>query len=414
MNLYPRLPLATATALSEEIARLSRSELLERSSDWDPSVILAPVGGASVDRNEVRRLQSLIRARAHDASTRAGSDEAARRFFDQEVSRLLFDEMDLAPHEAAQAGVWSFLTCIVVPDVVRWRFPGDDGTGTPVRRFTGGARGVRNALGRLWWRAYVLHEPEADDPWRLVRVIGEDQAVAILERPFLSGHPPLAREVLRAVTDSGGQQQELMRDLTKRLLRVGGALPLEALAPDVTRDLVHRELSRSQAALSSTAPDVNAGITPPEPPATGAAPSASAAAPVDVVSAESPPRDAEARRGTVSPVFTARLAPAQLRPGPWQGVVVLPDEMEPMLPSLNEAFVNPDRSVIAIDELGQRWLWRYMHYNRLDSSRQLAGLTDYLVRHRAVVGDQLRIRPSTDGIIQVVIVHAADPDPSKH
>ncbi len=195
--------MSIATAYAEEVARLPRAALLERSSDWDAAVILAPVGGTSVDRAEVRRIQSLVRARMHDADAGAATEEAARRSFDFEVARLLLEEMNIAPHEAAQAGLWSFLACVVLPDVVRWRFPGDDTSGTAVRRFTGGARGVRNALGRLWWRAFVFVDRGWDDPWHLVRTIGEDQAVAMIERPFLSGHPPLARHILRAVGSPG-------------------------------------------------------------------------------------------------------------------------------------------------------------------------------------------------------------------
>ena len=104
-----------------------------------------------------------------------------------------------------------------------------------------------------------------------------------------------------------------------RLLRVGGAIPLEALAPDATRDLVRRELSRSQAALSSSAPDVNAGSALPEPRAPAAEPSPPAAAPIEAPQAGSPPADAEARQRTASPILTVRLRPQQLRPGPWQG-----------------------------------------------------------------------------------------------
>lgn len=398
MNVWPRLPLAVATSLAEEVARLPRAQLLDRSSDWDESVIIAPVGGTSVDRTDVRRLQGLVRTRMQAAADQGPTEEAARRSFDFEVSKVLLEEMKLSPHEAAQPGVWSFIACVALPDVVRWRFPGDDGAGTPVRRFTGGSRGVRNAFGRLWWRAYVLHDPEAADPWGLVRVVLEDQAVGMLERPMLSGYPPLGREVLRSVVMSGGsQQQDVMRDLTKRLRRLAGVVPLEALSIDAVRGLVSSELERSLLSLRT------AGGLPGEQTTTGPTPSdRSPSAPSP---ATEPARGLQpGSQRSVGPVLIVRVTPRLLDPGPLQGVVRVPETLAPMLPALNDDFANPERNVIAVADDGRRWLWRYVHYNRSYDARRIEGLAGYLSQQAACPGDQLRMGVRTDGFIDVTIV----------
>ena len=117
---------------------------------------------------------------------------------------------------------------------------------------------MRNAFGRLWWRAYVFNDPTEVDPWQLVHSIGEDQAVALLERPFISGHPPLARSILRAAIGSGAtQQQDAVRDLTKRLLRLGGIVPLEALPMETLNAVVAGEFRSTEVALAGR------GVMPP-------------------------------------------------------------------------------------------------------------------------------------------------------
>ncbi len=399
MNVWPRLPLTVATSLAEEVSRLPRATLLERASDWHESAILAPVGGTSVDRAEVRRLQTLARARMHAVIDRGSSEETAKRAFDFELSKLLLEEMRIAPYEAAKPGIWSFIACVVLPDVVRWRFPGEEGAGTPVRRFTDGARGIRNTFGRLWWRAYVLHDPASADPWELVRIVLEDQALGLLERTMLMGYPPLAREMLRAVVASGGtQQQDVMRDLTKRLRRIAGVVPLETLAPDAIGRLVSAELRQSLASLPDTSP-----VPREQPPPSALTPLSPAAA----TPTEEHVRTPASTPKPEGPVLSLEIVPALLQPGPLQGVVRVSDALAPVLPALKEDFANPERNVIAVDSEGRRWLWRYVHYNRSRRERQLEGLTGYLQEHRACPGDRLRMRVRSDGFIDVAIVRQA-------
>ncbi len=394
MNVWPRLPLSVATSLAEQFCRLSRSELLDNSSDWHEAVILAPIGGTSVDRNEVHRLQALVRARMDAAINGQSSAEEARRVFDFEVSRLLLDEMQLAPHEAAQPGIWSFIACVVLPDVVRWRFPGDEWTGTPIRRFTDGNRGVRNAFGRLWWRAFVLRDAESADPWELVRVVLEDQALGLLERTLLMGHPPLAREMLRAVTASGGsRQQDVMRDLTKRLRRVAGVVPLETLAIDSLRSLVATELDRSLVSLGASGlrSQEQVGILPES---AADRMSTSSSSPAEPRTTQGLPRSA---------VIRLSVSRSILEAGSLQGVVDVPETVVPALPALNEDFANPERNVIAVDADGRRWLWRYVHYNRSQRARRFEGLTGFLRERGACPGDQLQIRIRPDGSLEVTL-----------
>jgi len=89
--------------------------------------------------------------------------------------------MEIVPADAAEPGVWAFLCCVAVPDLACWRFPG-----RTRERLLGGPR---NALRRLWWRAYVLDRGSREG---LSGRLGEDETVQIMERPTLAGNPRVA------------------------------------------------------------------------------------------------------------------------------------------------------------------------------------------------------------------------------
>jgi hypothetical protein len=109
---------------------------------------------------------------------------------------------------------------------------------------------VRNTFGRLWWRAYVLRDEADADPWHLLRRLPEDALVQIMERPALSGCPRVARAVARCYPGDAGQsvsRELVMRELTKRVLRVAGTVPLEAIPQgpvDAHVESAYREVIR--------------------------------------------------------------------------------------------------------------------------------------------------------------------------
>src|SRR5690606_7653755 len=113
------------------------------------------------------------------------------------VGRLLVEQMEISANEATQVEMWAFLGCVLLPDVVRWRFPGR--AATPDERFIGGARGLRNTFGRLWWRAYLLEARRGEDGLLDPLVaLNEDEMVQITERPGLSGYPATASALAHA------------------------------------------------------------------------------------------------------------------------------------------------------------------------------------------------------------------------
>ncbi|OHV42028.1 hypothetical protein BCD49_00230 [Pseudofrankia sp. EUN1h] len=143
--------------------------------------------------------------------------------FEHRLYELLLGTLEIMPADAADEGVWSFLTLVLLPDIAFWRFPNTQRSAS-YERLIGKPR---NVFRRLWWRAYVLG---ADLAGQLL----EDEAVAIMERPTLGGSPAVARAIARThiglVREKGSlPRTALMREATKRLRRLTTILTLHAM-----------------------------------------------------------------------------------------------------------------------------------------------------------------------------------------
>jgi hypothetical protein len=183
-------------------------------------------------------LGATLREIANGAGFPDNTSQVARSKFDHEAAIYLGSLHDLATGEALRDDVWSFLTIVVVPDIVAWRFPD-----RAAHRYEGG---VRNALQRLWIRGIVLDRGEAhEDRWGLVRSLSEDAAVQIFERASIAGNRPLATAlaegwVRMAARIGRGAMEPVMRRATK-LLRLRNEIVDISGLPQVDRDAVVSE-----------------------------------------------------------------------------------------------------------------------------------------------------------------------------
>jgi hypothetical protein len=137
----------------------------------------------------------------------------------------MFRIMEIVPSDAANEGVWSFLSLVLLPDVSLWRFPNRDRREN-YERVLGRPR---NVFRRLWWRCFALGDA-ADGA---VSHLLEDEAVGLFERPTLGGDPRVATAIaaahLERLTSSSTSRTEVMRQATKRLLRLSAIVSLSAL-----------------------------------------------------------------------------------------------------------------------------------------------------------------------------------------
>ncbi|SHL85150.1 hypothetical protein [Rhodanobacter sp. OK091] len=234
VTLFPQLPHHIALQLADAARAASIPSLAGTASVEHPACEYTPTGGARATVAALSRLRSdLLRLAATAGYPNSASQQQAAAF-DAEASIVLAQQMRMAPAEAIKGGVWEFLSCVLLPDVVRWRFGGADNAATPLERF---AAGRRNVFQRLWWRAFHLapRSPGASQLAELLRALGEDELVQLMERPSLAGIEGLPGSIAAGLltasqTYSDLTRRQLIREAQKRFLRLSSFLSFESIA----------------------------------------------------------------------------------------------------------------------------------------------------------------------------------------
>jgi uncharacterized protein DUF6339 len=187
--LFPRLSLRAARAHLQRIKGRSVADLSGIETPDSADVVYPATGGARVRAEVLQDIRGrlLESARGFGFPDSRGGEPLK---FDPEAAAILFQHVPICPGEASRDDVWSFMSICLLPDLTSWRFPDQND-----RRFLGG---VRNAFQRLWWRAAMLREDDAPDPWGLVR-LPEDALVGLMERPGISSNRLVARAIASAV-----------------------------------------------------------------------------------------------------------------------------------------------------------------------------------------------------------------------
>ena len=255
MRLYPKLPAAVARGLAQDHAVSSPAVLASKAALAHPGAIYAPTGGTRVTQTDLARLRDRLRQLASDNGYPGPVAEGDRNAFDAATAAVLGAEVEISAAEASDVRVWSFLTCVVVPDLVRWRFPGGE-SGTTSERYAGNR--VRNALSRLWWRARLLGSAETVPVTDYLERMGEDEIVQIMERPSIAGSGRLARQLADSFLEAAERfddvtRSELMRDGMKRVRRLVPLVSFDALSDDVLMKLVDGLFETAGRAMSVSA-----------------------------------------------------------------------------------------------------------------------------------------------------------------
>jgi hypothetical protein len=230
--LYPRLPLSIAQNLVAERSSLSVEALVNLSALHHEAAQFAPTGGNKVSSQYLRELQRQVRecAQLHGYPGKTKVDSS--RHFDIACGILLYEHMHVYPSEASHIEMWGFMACVLLPDVVRWRFSGES---TPTERFIGSDRGLRrSAFGRLWWRVFLLHQPGWENPYELLNWLVEDDLVQITERNSIAANPNLIKLCCLSYVRTVGQnttvpRRLLMREAVKRVRRLLSFISFSAL-----------------------------------------------------------------------------------------------------------------------------------------------------------------------------------------
>lgn len=229
--LLPRLCRLGANRMLSELGRDYSSDEAVSFLDEHASLSSFGASGGIRDAYASVRIANAVRSVAVECGFPTSSGQTGRAKFDRDTAIALMSFSELATGEGLRDDVWAYLTTVLLPDVVRWRFESSS-----QERFFGG---VRNALQRLYIRAAALDlGPNAGvDRWRLLRALTEDAHVAVFERPSIGGNSSLARAVARqwiasTATYGKGAMEEIMRRAIKLLRLRYQIVDLGLLAED--------------------------------------------------------------------------------------------------------------------------------------------------------------------------------------
>lgn len=211
---FPRLSLSHALDDWSAIRRLTLAEMRERG---DAGTVTGaefyPMAMARCTDEDLMKLRQEVVAAANQQGYPGNSSIDQKRKFDKAASRVLYEVMNILPSDASSAEVWTFINLRLLPDIALWRFgrQGSEGWDIAEERLFSKDRTV---FGRLWWRACVLGPDLAEQ-------FGEDILVQLVERPNISGYPPLARSIATRFlhADVRYQSTQFLRDVMKRFTR---------------------------------------------------------------------------------------------------------------------------------------------------------------------------------------------------
>lgn len=220
---FPRIHDRHAMDIIAEMNNASLSEIASRAAYSHSYQWSHPLAAST---NEVETELRELRPKILEAAKAAGFPDEKNRSrvasFDRAASQILDATLEIPLTEAAEQTVWNFITLVTLPDVAAWRYP-NTGKKVNFERWLGSER---NVFRKLWWREAILgHE--------LNHLLGEDEAVSIMERPQLSGNPSLARAMAKSIVHAGEKYPSVARSELAR----AGALLLRQQYPLIAFDL---------------------------------------------------------------------------------------------------------------------------------------------------------------------------------
>lgn len=175
-------------------------------------------------------------------------DDEVQKHDGENAARIHSWLRSVPPSTAMEERLWAYLGHIPFSAYMAKRWPVKNG-GDVGRRymFEGASFGAlaRQGIARLWWAAYLTHDPERSDPYELTKVMfmRQDVQLALMDRA-IGKCRSVRTSVLEFLRDNGdwfasqsfGRRiQLLMRELNL----LGGVIILDALSEQKVKQFVH-------------------------------------------------------------------------------------------------------------------------------------------------------------------------------
>lgn len=223
--LYPRLAPQDAIARWEMLKDSNVQEMFRKRANSHPSQYYAAVGGQRVDSKALDNLAKDVRVIAQKYGyPEARADSSG---FDADMTAYLGEKLDMPDGEALRPQTWAFISLVMLPDIVKWRFQK-----FALSRCTGGRR---DCFHRLWLRARVFDlGATAANRWILVKHLTEDCFVSIIERPTIGGNITLSQIIGLTWMDTAssigrGRMEDINRGAIKRIRATATLINIDAL-----------------------------------------------------------------------------------------------------------------------------------------------------------------------------------------
>ncbi|MFT8807203.1 DUF6339 family protein [Gluconobacter sp.] len=248
VQLFPRLDrLAVDALLSARADDAVRPEPVVDADSFPVETRYAASGGSPIRPDVLIDIRAGLEEIAAGCGFPDRGSAADRAQFDERASAFLAQRNELKGGEALRDDVWAFLACVVLPDLVAWRF-----VDRPAERFHGG---VRNTFQRLWMRGHILDRgPASDARWELLGALTEDALVQITERPSIGNDARLSQALaegwLRASKILGrSAMEDAMREAVIRLRLRNQVQLLSELDDQELEDAVNAFFAQSSVAI---------------------------------------------------------------------------------------------------------------------------------------------------------------------
>lgn len=252
VRLLPRLNDIGVMRCMEDLERLSGGEVDimgvgRRLAEYEAWIWYAPSGG-SVSPELVDEILTKLTAIAESYGYPSRASDKQKTGFDVEAAKWLAGHPQLASPELLRDDIWAFLSCVMLQELVVWRYSARQRS-----RFAGG---VRNTFQRLWTRgrALDLGDLAGDERWQLLEGLSEDAMVQIFERASIASDAQLARAIAAGWLETAdrigrARMENVMRRATKLLRLRNQIIDLTFLSPEDLAKEVESAFSRSSEGL---------------------------------------------------------------------------------------------------------------------------------------------------------------------
>lgn len=258
MRVFPELAARHAQALYPDLRGANLKDLVARSATSHGLAFYPPLG-ERVSEKEIQELQEAVRGAAMQFGYPSRVLPSSQiRQFNQTMTSVVHAKMNIPAGVARRAGTWNFLACVVLPDIVHWRWADEEGIVHRDRYIQNSRR--RNLFWRAWWWGELLFDNDAEEPYHLVSRLGEDNMENIFGRASIASHPRLCLAVASRLASHPRAGQDLLRDAMKRILRFLPFLCIEAMNQENLDALVAEMFDASDSVLNKSREESDAGL----------------------------------------------------------------------------------------------------------------------------------------------------------